>query len=496
MLFFMELGLQCRKYFKHNFFLTTRNKVAKKILIIGDSVLGTEISNQTLITLLLKKEIIVKNKVKLFDETFPSNTSARANFYVKDYIEKYRPHLAIVLLGNSDYLINESKRDPALSWRPVSYLKKLISKTQVFIFFSFVANQFGNKNQKKKEDESWRHQINGESYKRYKKLHESYLAGNISCKRLFPLLKLQARYEPSRTLEMIKKSLLCFKEKLNTEERFNGYIAVSFAYGEIDLRKEGRKYALLAEKISQNDDEKWRASKALFYLAHEEKKCEEQIKSFMALLKIKKATQTFFWVTRECFLENKKKGALFFKEIGRIYPEYERLSLALVQSLESLEKENERKDANPLNAILWKMAFDGDRNDYMAKMLYYKMHSMHKEANALFVEQENFNSFNHYEIDIKNFTDLIYKLLNDKIKVLVLGYAHQPDQAILDAISPFGEKVKFISTYKIFVKNLNRYNVLDLFADDFIHLAPAGKELIADELSKTLERGMETKNGY
>ena len=124
--------------------------------------------------------------------------------------------------------------------------------------------------------------------------------------------------------------------------------------------------------------------------------------------------------------------------------------------------------------------------NYSELLYLYKKQNNKESANQLFKQREWFTHPDYEEIDVKNYQNLIQKILQKKSKVLSLQYPNQSNWIVLDAISPFRDSVDFISLANLIEEQLHNQSVIDLFEDDFMHLNEFGAELISTKLSEAI----------
>lgn len=470
-----EAGLELKFYFKK------RSLEAKRIeskngyvLVIGDSVLGNSNNKKSIYSRLEEKIEKTLPTLSLVEISEKANYSSKANYRVDEAIKEYHPQVAIILLGHSDFIVqNEEKETYSIGL--INKFKEIVAKTQLFKLYVSLNYNFHMSKENasilyENKIENFRKIVESpEEYKKQEMLYQSYLSGKLDCKGIFDLIYMRSRYYQEKNQDITEKALKCLE---NQKRNLQAYLALGRAFrnvGDIDKAKvyfnEALKLAPKSEVAIDN----------LFGLASQQANCPDM---FMYVNMMKIIRRPVVWGLRNCFLSEDKlaDGIEYFKKLAIRFPQSADLSLMISQTLEK----------GKINELLNGYRTAGNRDSYLSQLYYYRLNSMPEKANDLYKRKNDFISRNQNGIDFKSYRAIISKLLKKNVKVIVLQYPNHPDWMLLEVVAPFSDQIQFISLSSYFNKHLSKHSVFDFFQNDFIHVSDLGAELIASELSQVV----------
>lgn len=475
-LFSLEAGFKVKSYFKNSSQHTERFvNGSRNILIVGDSVLGGANVDYSIFKDL--KGILEKpkdSKFQVIDQVQPGNYSGQVNFSMDKVIANYHPEVSVVLLGNSDFIVF-SDRSAQSTYLPVSYIKDLIYQSHLFKLYITFTNTLRVKRLKEKglqNAQEFRENPKSEvTFKREEDYYKSFKDGTISCLDMAKLSELRVKFFNKEGLQVLEKAEKCNFDNLATEDKFRAIFSIGRAYKELGNLEKTEIYFNKAFAVKPNTS----ILAHFFWIAEGKKDCVGMFRNFDLLLKYVEPRGQLLWTLRQCFIKDNKiqEGVKYFTDLSSKLTSNKQLSLFIAQSLAGDTEENRKMLGS----------FSANRDQYLSTLYYYKLKSKFKEANELYRNKNLYIETNPVRIDLKNFRQLLSKLTKDGGRVIVLQYPNQSDWPVLEAIAPFGDSVSFIGLSSILEKNLDKYNIFELLADDFLHVTPVGSKIIAEELS-------------
>lgn len=488
--FFILLSLECGLRLKASLkgYLANENLAldARTVLMIGDSVLGGgEVKNSIYNELKSNLESKDSSPITLIDKIQQGNYSSQVNYTIDEVIKKYHPKLSIVLLGNSDFIVLSEKMAKQ-TYLPLNYVKDFIYRTYLFkLYISFslyLKISFIKKSKVSDLQQSQEFREDPKSPKTFQKqelLYKAFQNGNITCTEMAKLAELRVKFLGNVGLEVLQNAEKCDIRKMSFPDQFKINYSLGRAYNELRIDEKTDYFFNKALAISPNS---LSLLGHMYWRAEGKKNCSEMLKFFDDILTQVEPRGKMLWSLRYCFIKNDKfkEGVQFFENLSTKLKANKELSLLIAQSLSGSRGTN-ISIASELSA---------NRDYYLSMLNFYKLKSMYKEANELFLKKDLYEETNEVSIDLKNFRRALGKLINDGGEVIVLQYPNQSDWPVLKAIAPFGSNVTFISLSSILEKSLGKYNIFQLLADDFLHVTPLGAKIIADELNSKIRKSL------
>ncbi len=483
----VEAGLHFRALLKSQFAVRNHTSNTKTVLMIGDSVLGgAEVDDSIYSELKNNLESKESSAFDLIDGVKQGNYSSQVNYTIDEMIKKHHPQMSIILLGNSDFIVLSEKSEER-TYLPINYLKDFVYRSYLFklyvSFSHYVKMNFLKKTKigsfkKLQEAQEFREDPkSAETFQKQELLYKAFQNGTLSCPDMAKLAELRIKFLGEAGIDVLQKTEKCDISKLPPRDQFKVNYSLGRAYKELRMREKVDYYFGKAFEISPRS---LGLLGHLYWRAEGEKNCSDMFKYFEEVLRQTEPRGQMIWSLRHCFTKDHKieEGVKFFNQLSKKLKANRKLSLLIAESLSG----NETSRKSIIESL------SANRDNYLSMLNYYKLKSMFKEANALYLTKDLYVETNEVRIDLKNFRATIRKLLLAGGDVIVLQYPNQSDWPVLEAIAPFGLNVTFISLSSILEKNLSQYNIFQLLEDDFLHVTPLGAKIIADELNLKIRK--------
>ncbi len=474
----LEAGLQTR-----DLLVETYEKQAVgpnqsiQILVIGDSVFGDENDpNSILNKLKTNLSKATQGRTSIVNEVHSGNSSSLMSSKIQANNENFKPTISVILLGNSDYIVNGVPNSKSHSTFSLILLKNL-SKSRLFRLTISLRSQielFYLTHFKSEEPQF--HQKSGleEIDAEIRQLTSLASENKINCMQKSMLAKLQVNRNINYSLQMAQETAKCVIEVKNSKDLSNLYANLAYTYQGLNKREEAEKYFELAFKT---DETNYPNVSQYAWYEYEHGNCSKFLNLIEKLFTKSEPSRRTCMIMRECYIKLNKisEGEQFFKR----FLKSETSSYFKKQVLQSFEIMKGGQDSEVPDAL-------GNRDDYLLKLIYFRVKLMNKEANNLFLKKDLYSPIEDSQIDTVEFLKLITNLESRGSTVFVLQYPNQSDWRVLTALAGADTKATFVSLSSVFEKHLDQFNILDLLAGDFLHVTPAGAALIADHLSSLI----------
>ncbi|NUN04299.1 MAG: hypothetical protein HUU57_00940 [Bdellovibrio sp.] len=476
----IESGLRTRLILNHSFKSSiTPNSAQKKILIVGDSVMGPLSISGTLSHGIKSSFRKYDQKMYSFIElTKGALSSGEAYSKIQSTIDKNKNiEVAIILLGNSDYTIpNQSDRTLTPQQSTLKFatdkifyekIVPLLNRFYIFRFFlntkSARARLYGLSD----DDKRFIDRIPEKFSKDFTQLDDQ----GESCHKLIPLFRYMRVLKESDKIKLINLSKNCLNKDLSHVVKSD--LIVSLAQTVRDRQR--KEEMLLSARKMDSSNIKVDLALAWHYVSASTDECAKAIPHFEAAFsKVTPRRRAAFYLHR-CYINSgESERALSFynsmiakhKGMSDFFT-YLHDSIALSKNNGHLDFEFQIKT----------------RDDYIKALYSYKLKNMRKKANELFRIRNRFDDDIDSVIDIDSLWKLTQILRHNKTKVILLSYPNQSTDQLKEAIPLFDTAVTVIDTSSYIESKLDQVEILELFQDDFLHLTSFGAQVVGEGIA-------------
>lgn len=436
------------------------------VLVLGDSVMGSEQNSNSLIYN-IKNYLQMKlgSRLRIINQSQPALSFWQAQEKIDQYISTFRPQIALIMLGNSDFVIQKDSDRFYAKENILNALLKLRSFRIAYRYLQFLQNrEIDNKIPR----------------------GQNRISPNIAIK--FEQIKscIPQNINEGKAKYFFKTTTDCLYTRypdLKRSEIWHILGVILEKNGKLDLAIESYQKSIKLEthKIS--------SLKNLFYVYFMKGDYNNALDIFEELARLKIVNRRLMSVAQNIYLQQNKntRGAIAFENIQKqnSIDSHLRLHAGMLASATSLIENPSKFQGNEVTQVK-------TRDEYIDTLFRLKIVDQKEKANELYKKLNEYDLLEDQIPDINSIVLINEKLYKSNIRSILTQYPNQPIWPIKLATDLLNFPIFLIDLHEKVQPQLSEHAVYNFFQNDLLHVSDLGAKvfgkIIAEEIYQFIRK--------